>query len=54
MPQIVSVTIVCQYCDHTIMAHTNKDTDAHNQRNLEVSIGIMKVHEEREHGTVSR
>ena len=53
MPQIVSITIVCQYCDHSIVAHTNKEDDAHNQRNLETAIGVMHLHERNEHGTVS-
>jgi len=52
MPQIISITIVCQYCDHQIIAHTNKDTDAQNQRNLETSIAVMRAHEERQHGTI--
>ena len=53
MPQIVSITIVCQYCDHQIVAHTNKEDDAHNQRNLAITIGVMQLHEEKEHGHVS-
>lgn len=53
MPRILKIDVVCSYCDETMTAHINKDTDEKNNQNLAATIVVMGLHEERDHATVS-